>query len=146
MSQLTLDSTIKQLVHVKYDIKYFINTEFNKIYQKLPNTTFKKICEECNAVEELALWASGLFIWAATVCKFIFVWPCVQRLNVLLDSSIPTSAVQALTILYCTALDAIVSELVPNDIGNVRECILCVLGTIMVAQASLEMTTDHRPS
>ncbi len=44
--------------------------------------------------------ASGLFIWAATVCSFLCNFPGSQRLKVLLDTTIPADAMAALTILY----------------------------------------------
>ncbi len=61
---------------VRRDIKYFISAKFEEIYQDpLTDITFKNACKKRNAVEELASRASGLFIWAATVSKFISEWP-----------------------------------------------------------------------
>ncbi|PBK82056.1 hypothetical protein ARMGADRAFT_743142 [Armillaria gallica] len=140
VSRLALDSSTEQSEYVRRDIKYFISTKFDEIYEvQLPDTTFKNICEERHVVEELASRASGLFIWAATVCKFISNWPSVKKLDALLDISIPKDAIQSVTDLYRTALDTIVSELESDD---VKECILRVLGAVTVAQTPPGLTAD----
>ncbi|KAK0443060.1 uncharacterized protein EV420DRAFT_1726384, partial [Desarmillaria tabescens] len=110
---------------VKYDIQYFIQQRFDSIADKHVWGTY----DEQDVVTRLAERASGLFIWAATVCSFLCDFPSLQRLKVTLETTIPADAMEALTILYRTALDTIVSEVYGTK-EDVRRCIRAVLGAV----------------
>ncbi|KAK0437895.1 hypothetical protein EV421DRAFT_1714777 [Armillaria borealis] len=98
-----LDTSSKE---VKHDIQHFIQKRFDSITDK---RAWGKRNEQ-QVVTLLAEWASGLFIWAATVCSFLCDFPSLQRLEALLKTTIPADAMEALTILYCTALETVISE------------------------------------
>ncbi|KAK0421920.1 hypothetical protein EV421DRAFT_589816 [Armillaria borealis] len=124
---------------VKLDIQYFIRQRFTSIDN---GTVWGKHNKE-DVITWLAERASGLFIWAATVCSFLCGFPCLWRLNVLLETTIPADAMEALTILYRTALDTIVSE-VPGTKEDVQRCIRAVLGALIVRKRvmSVPMLTE----
>ncbi|SJL09152.1 uncharacterized protein ARMOST_12528 [Armillaria ostoyae] len=84
----------------------------------------------------LAERASGLFIWAATVCSFLYDFPSSQRLKVLLDITTPADAMEALTNLYYTALETVVSEVYGRK-EDVRQCIRAVLGALIVRKGNM---------
>ncbi len=67
---------------VKHDIQHFIQQRFASIKDK----SVWGIYNEQDVVTQLAERASGLFIWAATVCSFLCNFPGSQRLKVLLDT------------------------------------------------------------
>ncbi|KAK0437889.1 hypothetical protein EV421DRAFT_1674762, partial [Armillaria borealis] len=110
---------------VKHDIRHFIQQRFASIEDK----SVWGIYNEQDVVTWLAERASGLFIWAATVCSFLCNFPGSQRLKVLLETTIPADAIAALTILYQTALDTIVSE-ISGTKEDVQRCIHAVLGAL----------------
>jgi hypothetical protein len=109
------------------DIKLFIGHHLQVIGRKLPE--FSALCEETDAVWELSYRASGLFIWASTITAFIAAFP-MSRLPLVLNTGVPTSALDALTTLYKTALNSIADETGGSDI---QSSIHSVLGAIMVA-------------
>ncbi len=117
---------------VKQDIQYFIRQRFSSINGKSVWGTHNKE----DVITSLAERASGLFIWAATVCSFLCGLPCLRRLNVLLETTIPANATAALTILYRTALDTIVSEVTGED-EDVRQYIRAVLGALIVRKDNM---------
>ncbi|KAK0235092.1 hypothetical protein EDD85DRAFT_967501 [Armillaria nabsnona] len=119
---------------VKQDIQYFIWQRFTSIDDESVWGTHNKEY----VITSLAERASGLFIWAATVCSFLCEFPCLRRLDVLLQTMIPADAMEALTILYQTALDAIVSE-VPGTKKDVQRCICAVFGALIVCKSSMTL-------
>ncbi|PBK89102.1 hypothetical protein ARMGADRAFT_936723, partial [Armillaria gallica] len=110
---------------VKQDIWHFIQQRFASVDDERVWGTHNKE----DVITSLAERASGLFIWAVTVCSFLCGLPCLRRLNVLLETTIPANATAALTILYRTALDTIVSEVTGED-EDVRQYIRAVLGAL----------------
>ncbi|KAK0440366.1 hypothetical protein EV421DRAFT_1695101, partial [Armillaria borealis] len=119
---LPLDTSSYEM---KHDLQHFIQT-------KLDSITDKSAWEKHNEQEvatQLADRASGLFIWAATVCSFLCDFPSLPRLKALLETMIPTDTMDALTILYRTTLDTVMSE-VSGAKEDIRRCIRAVLGAL----------------
>ncbi len=117
---------------VKHDIQHFIQQRFDSIEDKHDWGMYN----EQDIVTRLAERACGLFIWAATVCSFLCSLPSLRRLNALLETTIPADAIEALTTLYRTALDTIVSEVYgPKE--DIQQCIRAVLGALIVRKANL---------
>ncbi len=117
---------------VKQDIQYFIRQSFANINDESVWGTHNKD----DVITSLAERASGLFIWAATVCSFLCKFPCLRRLKELLNTTIPADAMAALTILYQAALKSIASE-VPGEDEDVRQCIRAVLGALIVRKGKM---------
>ncbi|PBK89091.1 hypothetical protein ARMGADRAFT_351804 [Armillaria gallica] len=117
---------------VKHDIRHFIQQKLVKITDK----HFWGDHSEQQVFAQLAERASGLFIWAATVCLFLCNHPSNERLEMILKTTIPANATVALTSLYQTALDAIVSEGSGED-EDVRQCIHAVLGALIVRKGNM---------
>ncbi len=130
-----LDTSSKEVNH---DIRHFIRQRFTSIEDKSVWGKYK----EQDVVTQLAERASGLFIWAATVCSFLCDFPSLQRLEVLLETTIPADAMEALTTLYQTALETVVSE-VSGRKEDIRRCIRAVLGALIVRKSN--MTTPMLP-
>ncbi|KAK0437162.1 hypothetical protein EV421DRAFT_1075347 [Armillaria borealis] len=129
-SAVTRFALDKASVEVNKDIRYYIQARFNAIPS---DVAFEKACKELDAIDGLAQRASGLFIWAATVCLFIKEFPCINRLRVLLSSDVPIHTTDSLTTLYKTALDTIVSEF-PGRNDDIKKCVLAVLGAVIFAR------------
>ncbi|KAK0488065.1 hypothetical protein EDD18DRAFT_1191984 [Armillaria luteobubalina] len=87
---------------------------------------FQEKCKELHAIERLTAQASGLFVWAATVVKFIHAFPGILRLQALLDTKPPRDATEALTTLYHTTLDTLVSE--PGVHVDIKKYVRSILG------------------
>ncbi len=117
---------------VKQDIQYFIRQRFAGIEDK---SIWGRYNEQ-DVVTLLAERASGLFIWAATVCSFLCDFPSLQRLEALLETTIPADAMEALTILYQNALKTIVLE-VSGKKEETRRCIRAVLGALIVRKGPM---------
>ncbi len=117
---------------VKQDIQYFIWKRFASINDESVWGTHRKE----DVITSLAERTSGLFIWAATVCSFLCGLPCLRRLNVLLETTIPANAMVALSILYQTALETIVSEVTGED-EDIRQYIRAVLGALIVRKGRM---------
>ncbi|SJL09130.1 uncharacterized protein ARMOST_12506 [Armillaria ostoyae] len=116
------------------DIRYFIRQRFAKIKDDTVWGTYTKE----TVVTQLAERASGLFIWAATVCSFFCDFPSLPRLKALLETTIPTDAMNALTILYQTTLDTVVSEVSgTKEPEDIRRCIRAVLGALIVSRGKM---------
>ncbi len=115
---------------VKQDIQYFIQQRFASINDASVWGTHNKE----DVITSLAERASGLFIWAATVCSFLCGFPGSKRLEVLLNTTVPADAMAALTMLYQAALKTIASE-VPGE--DVRQCICAVLGALIVRKGKM---------
>ncbi len=122
---------------VEGDIRHFIQQRFSSIEDK----SVWGIYDEQDVVTRLAERASGLFIWAATVCSFLCNFPSLQRLEALLKTTIPADAMAALTVLYQTALDTIVSEVsgTKEDV-QVQRCIRAVLGALIVRKDKMTVS------
>ncbi|SJL09139.1 uncharacterized protein ARMOST_12515 [Armillaria ostoyae] len=117
---------------VKQDIQYFIRQRFASIDDERVWGTHNKE----DVITSLAERASGLFIWAATVCLFLCDFPSLRRLEALLESTIPADAMEALTILYRTALETIISEVYGRK-EDIRRCIRAVLGALIVRKGNM---------
>ncbi|PBK98170.1 hypothetical protein ARMGADRAFT_1161666 [Armillaria gallica] len=130
---LYLDTSLES---VNRDIQFYLERELATIHDDV----FQKKCEELDAVNELTARASGLFIWAATVVKFVHAFPGISRLQALLDTKIPIDATEALTTLYRTALDTLVSE--PGANVDIKKYVRSVLGAVLVTQTPPGMTED----
>ncbi len=122
--------------NVNHDIRFYLERQFGTIR----DVAFQKKCKELDAVNELAARASGLFIWAATVAKFVCAFPVISRLQALLAMEIPRDATEALTTLYRTALDTLVSE--PGVNADIKKYVRTVLGAMLVTQTPPGMTED----
>ncbi len=131
---LDLDTSSKD---VNRDIERYLELEFATIR----DGAFQEKCKELNAVNELTARASGLFIWAATVAKFVHTFPGTSRLQALLDTKIPSDATEALTTLYRTALDTLVSETAGAD-ADIKKHVRSVLGAVLASQTPPGMTED----
>ncbi|PBK89116.1 hypothetical protein ARMGADRAFT_352384 [Armillaria gallica] len=117
---------------VKHDIRHFIQKKFDSIAD---------ICtwgnhNEQQVITQLAERASGLFIWAATVCSFLCDFPSLQRLEALLRTTIPADSMEALTTLYRTALETVGSEVSGRNEDS-RRCIRAVLGALIVRKGNM---------
>ncbi|KAK0191802.1 hypothetical protein F5146DRAFT_1224444 [Armillaria mellea] len=133
VTRFALDTASRE---INADIRYLIQAEFTAIHNDplTRDDAFEKTCNEMNVIDKLAKRASGLFIWAATVCRFIAECPSISRLEALLRSDVPNDATDSLTTLYKTTLDTILSESKnPGGDEDLIKCILEVLGALMVA-------------
>ncbi|KAF9258215.1 hypothetical protein L218DRAFT_877641, partial [Marasmius fiardii PR-910] len=108
----------------KADIAHFLAVKFGKI--SIHNAGFEKLCSKLDVVDGLSTRASGLFIWAATISKFVEGFPSEGRLKAALALNPPSNALKALTGLYSTILGTIVDE-ADEDI---RGLIVAVFGLI----------------
>ncbi|KAK0235056.1 hypothetical protein EDD85DRAFT_938360 [Armillaria nabsnona] len=117
---------------MKHDLQHFIQTKLDSITDK---SAWEKHNEQ-GVATQLADRASGLFIWAATVCSFLCDFPSLPRLKALLETTIPTDAMDALTILYRTTLDTVASE-VSGAKEDIRRCIRAVLGALIVRKGKM---------
>ncbi len=122
---------------VDRDIQFYLERQFATV----GNPAFQAKCKELDAIGRLAARASGLFIWAATVAKFVHAFPAISRLQSLLATDIPGDATEALATLYRTALNTLVSEL-PGANADVKKYVRNVLGAVLVAEMPLGMTED----
>ncbi len=93
---------------VNLDIQFYLEQEFATLCDN--DHAFQEKCKEWDAINQLVAWASGLFIWAATAAKFVHAFLGISRLCTFLDTKIPSDATEALTTLYRTTLDTLVSE------------------------------------
>ncbi|SJL14650.1 uncharacterized protein ARMOST_18115 [Armillaria ostoyae] len=117
---------------VNRDIHFYLGLQLD-VDNRDP--VFQAKCKQLNAVDELAAHASGLFIWAATIAKFICGWPGISRLEAVLATDVSSDATEALTILYHTTLNILVSE-IPGANADVKICMRNVLGAVLVAKMS----------
>ncbi|KAK0214465.1 hypothetical protein IW262DRAFT_1466198 [Armillaria fumosa] len=100
---------------------------------------FQAKCNELDAIKKLAARASGLFILAATIAKFVHAFPAISRLQSLLATDIPSDALEALATLYHTTLNTPMSEL-PGANADIKKYVCNVLGAVLVAQILPGMT------
>ncbi|KAF9257128.1 hypothetical protein L218DRAFT_880199, partial [Marasmius fiardii PR-910] len=107
----------------KADIAHYLAVKFSSIYTQ--NPALEKSCRELDAVEGLSKRASGLFIWAATIFRFVEGFP-EGRIKAALALTPPSNALTALTGLYTTILGTIVDE----EDGDIKDSILAILGLI----------------
>ncbi|KAK0421923.1 hypothetical protein EV421DRAFT_1951051 [Armillaria borealis] len=96
---------------VKHNIRYFIREKFASITDQ-------------------TVW--GMYTKESVVTL-------LRRLKALLNTMIPADAMEALTILYRTTLDTIVSEIGSGD-EDVRQCIRAVLGALIVRKGSMTVS------
>ncbi len=131
---LYLDTSSKD---VDCDIQFYLEQQFATI----GNPVFQAKCKELHAIERLVAQASGLFIWAATIVKFVHAFPAISRLQSLLAMDIPGDATEALATLYRTALNTLVSELLGANV-DIKKYVCDVLGAVLVARTPPGMTED----
>ncbi|KAK7041865.1 hypothetical protein VNI00_008822 [Paramarasmius palmivorus] len=105
------------------DIHYFLT-------RSLQHPSFSSLDEvrKTSVVDTLAERASGLFVWAVTVVKFIGE-NVSQRLDIFTRRTPPKNAIHALRILYQTALESLVNE---GD-DDIKQNICMALGLTLVA-------------
>ncbi|KAK0495716.1 hypothetical protein EDD18DRAFT_1354219 [Armillaria luteobubalina] len=92
---------------------------------------------EQHVVAQLAEQASGLFIWAATVCSFLSTHPSLKRLKALLDTTMSTDATGALMTLYHTTLGTVASEVSGRKAEDIQQCIRAILGALIVHKGNM---------
>lgn len=115
---------------VDQDIRRYFENKLGEIQ----DPAFHTYCHDNNAIGKLTERASGLFIWADTVYRFIKMLP-KPRIAVVLNTSIPLKAQDALTTLYTTALDSILSENGCDD--DITHGVMTVLGSVVTAKHPL---------
>ncbi|KAK0475740.1 hypothetical protein IW261DRAFT_454887 [Armillaria novae-zelandiae] len=130
---LQLDTSSKA---VNDDIHFYLEREFATMH----DDTFLEKCTELDAINGLTARASGLFIWAATVVKFVHASLGILRLQALLHTKPPKDATEALTTLYCTSLDTLVSE--PGANAEIKKYVQSVLGAVLAVHMPPGMTED----
>ncbi|KAL0580099.1 hypothetical protein V5O48_001875 [Marasmius crinis-equi] len=108
------------------DIRSFIDIRLMDISAK--SAGFGEVCQSVKAVDELSKRAGGLFMWASIAVSFVEAYSPRTRLQAIVKTNIPKSALEALYTLYRTTLEAIVSESGDDDI---KRDIRLVLGMIM---------------
>lgn len=128
--------------NVSRDIRFFIAYHFSGMFASLSarnvSNDLQEFCNMFRAVDGLSKRASGSFLWAATACRFIGESPSIARIVALLSIAVPADAMDALTAIYRTILDVIVSE--TDDEEVTRESVYDVLGAMMVQGAPEGMT------
>ncbi len=135
---LHLDTSLK---YVNHDIWSYLEQKFAAIQDD--DHAFQEKCKELDAVNELAAHVSGLFIWAATIAKFICGWPGISRLEAVLAMDIPHDATGALTALYHTTLNTLVSQIDSQGTNaDIKKCVCDVLGTVLAAKTPPGMIED----
>ena len=112
---------------VNDDIRHYFKTELDRI--ETPG--FHNLCCSLDAVAKLTSRTSGLFIWASTVSRFIRGQPA-KRLQRMLNTTVPNSALEALTTLYETALSSIATQ---SDGGDLRVDLCSILGAVLVEES-----------
>ncbi|KAF5369014.1 hypothetical protein D9758_002827 [Tetrapyrgos nigripes] len=122
----------------KADIKYFLEHKLSETGLLHPGSRFSELYHERDAVNQLSIRASGLFIWASTVVAFIAGYP-EERLRRILDTDVPVNALQALNTLYTAALDSVAGEGDSNE--DIRADIRVVLGRIMAVNSVSYVTS-----
>ncbi|KAK0452864.1 uncharacterized protein EV420DRAFT_626870 [Desarmillaria tabescens] len=134
ISMLHLDTSSED---VNRDIQFYLEIQFASIHED----AFQEKCKKLDAINKLTARASGLFIWAATVAKFILAFPGISRLQALLATDIPSDATEALTFLYRTALNTLSSE-IPGTNADIKKCVRDVLGAVLAAETPPGMTEE----
>ncbi|SJL10355.1 uncharacterized protein ARMOST_13741 [Armillaria ostoyae] len=120
--------------HVIRDVAYFIDIKLEEIFVHLDDEgAFCTYCGEQRAADELAERANGLFVWADVACGLLRDEPCRDTLEDLLRAETSTDALEALSILYSTALAA-----ASGKTTNIR----AVLGAIIVARTPPGLKPD----
>lgn len=115
------------------DISSFLTRSMRRIQSK------HRSLRRCNdwpgveQLEKLVSRASGLFIWASTVCKFIDTYQPDVRLAMIIQGASVSTAEHSLDALYRTALEFSGSWDTPAFVADFR----AVLGFILVARRPL---------
>ncbi|THU99205.1 hypothetical protein K435DRAFT_837766 [Dendrothele bispora CBS 962.96] len=119
------------------DIKCFLEHKLSEVDKRHPESRFLELCREKDAINQLSIRASGLFIWVSTVVSFVANYPA--RLQRILDTDVPKDALKALTTLYQTALESIAGE---DGDADIRADIRSVLGRIMASNFLTPVTLN----
>ncbi|KAH8096647.1 hypothetical protein BXZ70DRAFT_908514 [Cristinia sonorae] len=119
----------------KRDIIAFLKTEMRAIPAKFPRTTFPENWANDEVIHKLSDRAAGLFMWAATACKFISGWDPINRLTALLNRDPTQNPESALFELYETALKS-VGDWTATDFT--RDTV-AILGVIVAAEEPLSL-------
>ncbi|KAK0200219.1 hypothetical protein DFS33DRAFT_1395744 [Desarmillaria ectypa] len=133
---LQLDTDMED---VNRDIQFYLERQFATVGDR----EFQAKCKELDAIRKLTKRASGLFIWAATIVKFVSGWPGISRIEAVLSTDIPSDATEALTTLYRTALNTVVSQIEsPGTNADIKKCVRNVLGAILAVRTPPGITED----
>lgn len=128
---------IKELdITTKYnndDISTFLAQSMRRIKSKHLTLRRRRDWPGDEKLEQLMSRASGLFIWASTVCKFIGAYQPDVRLEMIIHGAIASTAEHSLDDLYRTALEFSGSWDIPEFVSDFRG----VLGFILVARRPL---------
>ncbi|KAL0570847.1 hypothetical protein V5O48_011110 [Marasmius crinis-equi] len=109
------------------DIHYYLSLQFERLCERNPE--FRRVCTPTD-IHSLSKRASGLFIWAVTVFRFLRTHPTEKRLREVLALTPPRDAVTALTDLYTTILSFLFKES-----RAVRELVCAVFGFVLALKA-----------
>ncbi|KAF9259834.1 hypothetical protein L218DRAFT_1003350 [Marasmius fiardii PR-910] len=121
----------------KADIAHFLAVKFSAIY--IHNPTFENLCSKLDVVNSLSARASGLFIWAVIIFRYVEGFPSEGRLKKALALTPPNDALAALTGLYTTILGTIADE-ADEDI---KRLIIAIFGLI-IASGNIYRKIDER--
>lgn len=115
------------------DISTFLIHNLKRIRTKHPSLRRREHWPGDERLEKLLCRASGLFIWAATACKFIDKYPPDARLEMIIKGSTAPAAEHTLDALYRTALESAGSWDIPEFVADFR----AVLGFVLIAKHPL---------
>jgi hypothetical protein len=132
---------------VDQDLAVYYNHQLGRIAPPLQPASLSD-----DAIQTLVQKSCGLFIYAATVCRFVHTGGPLagKRLAHLVSTGgLPVKAGTALDQMYMTVLESsLPADLDPEEIAEVRELFRQVMGTIVVlfdalSPDSLAMLLDH---
>ena len=110
------------------DIKIFLRHHLSPIPLNHPELRLASPWPGDDNINDLAERAAGLFVWAATACRFINNYSPPKNLEMLLRGDPDTDARTAIDRLYLTALEPVKNSL------DFRSDFLSVMGMIIVAK------------
>ena len=110
------------------DIKTFLRHRLSVIPLKNPDLELATTWPGDGKIDDLAMRAAGLFVWASTACRFIDDHNPPKRLEMLLQGIVDANAQTALDRLYLTALESV--EQSPDFLSD----FLPIMGMIIVAR------------
>jgi hypothetical protein len=127
---------------VDHDISVFLDHEIGSIRQEW---SLGAGWPGEQALRRLVLNASGLFIWAATACRFIREGRsyAAKRLSMMLGGSASTSALEYhLNTIYVTVLESTIhEEYLPEEKQDMYSFLKQVLGTIVLLYSPLSVNS-----
>ncbi|CAG8248382.1 unnamed protein product [Penicillium salamii] len=120
---------------VDQDLQLYYRDQLCRIKATMPSE--EDLISE-RVIGKLVERSNGLFIHAATVCKFVRDggWLAVERLNQLLETQKSDSAELELNKMYTVVLEysfaSVTNGLTPDEVGKVHQLFQCVIGAIIV--------------